>query len=124
MGPSALVRRGRRAAEKLMVDTCTVTRLTGGWVEGPDGVEVREEQAVYEGRCKVSSFDPQTNESVSVGSPTNESRYTVHFPAGTQVLDGDKVLVEGREKPLYLRGSHDITWQTAVRMQAEEVSNA
>jgi hypothetical protein len=116
------IRRGQRAAETLMTDTCTVSRLSPGTDE--DGYDTTVETLVYSGRCKVRSYDPQTNEQVSVGSPTNTQRYIVHFPVGTVVQDGDVVRVAGRVRPLYLRGSSDLTWQTAVRMQAEEVSNA
>ena len=116
------IRRGQLAAETLMTDTCTVSRVST--VRDPDGVDVEVEQVVYAGRCKVRSFAPQTNEQVSVGAPANTQRYLVHFPVGAAVGDGDIVRVAGRERPLFLRGSSDVTWQTAVRMQAEEVANA
>lgn len=116
------IRRGQLAAETLMTDTCTVSRLSPGTDE--DGYDTTVETLVYSGRCKVRSYDPQTNEQVSVGSPTHTQRYIVHFPVGTVVQDGDVVRVAGRVRPLFLRGSSDLTWQTAVRMQAEEVANS
>ena len=112
----------QRQAESMMTDSCTVSRLSAGVDE--DGYDTTVETFVYSGRCKVRSFDPQTNESVSVGVPTHTQRYIVHFPVGTEVQDGDVVRVAGRVRPLFLRGSSDLTWQTAVRMQAEEVSNS
>ena len=105
-----------------MTATCTVSRLSPGVDE--DGYDTTVETLVYSGRCKVRSYDPQTNETVSVGSPANTQRYIVHFPVGTEVQDGDVVRVAGRVHPLFLRGSSDLTWQTAVRMQAEEVANS
>lgn len=116
------IRRGQLAAETLMTDACTVSRLSPGTDE--DGYDTTVETLVYSGRCKVRSYDPQTNEQVSVGSPTHTQRYIVHFPVGTEVQDGDVVRVAARVRPLFLRGSSDLTWQTAVRMQAEEVSNS
>ena len=91
---------------------------------GEDGYDITVETPVYSGHCRVRAYDPQTNEQVSVGSPTNSQRYIVSFPVGTDVRDGDIVRIEDRRLPLYLRGSHDVTFQSAVRMQAEEVSNA
>lgn len=116
------IRRGQLAAETLMTDMCTVSRLSPGTDE--DGYDTTVETLVYSGRCKVRTYDPQANEQVSAGSPTNTQRYIVHFPVGTVVLDGDVVRVAGRLRPLFLRGSSDLTWQTAVRMQAEEVANS
>ena len=117
-----VLKRLQRQAESMMTATCTVSRIST--VKDADGYDVEVETLVYSGRCKVRSYDPQTNEQVSVGSPTNTQRYIVHFPVGTHVQDGDVVRVAGRVRPLFLRGSSDLTWQTAVRMQAEEVSNA
>ena len=117
-----VLKRLQRQAESMMTATCTVSRLSPGTDE--DGFDTTVEALVYSGRCKVRSFDPQTNESVSAGSPTNTQRYIVHFPVGTQVRDGDVVRVAGRARPLFLRGSSDLTYQTAVRMQAEEVANS
>lgn len=117
-----VLKRLQRQAESMMTDTCTVSRLSPSTDE--DGYDVEVETVVYAGRCKVRSYDPQTNESVSAGSPTNTQRYIAHFPVGTQVRDGDIVRVAGRARPLFLRGSSDLTWQTAVRMQAEEVANS
>jgi hypothetical protein len=117
-----VLKRLQLAAESMMTDTCTVSRVSAGTDE--DGYDTTVETLVYSGRCKVRSYDPQTNEQVSVGSPTNTQRYIVHFPVGTEVQDGDVVRVAGRARPLFLRGSSDLTWQTAVRMQAEEVANS
>lgn len=117
-----VLKRLQRQAESMMTATCTVSRVST--VKDADGYDVEVETVVYAGRCKVRSYDPQTNEQVSVGSPTHTQRYVVHFPVGTVVQDGDVVRVAGRVRPLFLRGSSDLTWQTAVRMQAEEVSNS
>ncbi|MDN6566958.1 MAG: DUF6093 family protein [Actinomyces sp.] len=117
-----VLKRLQRQAESMMTDTCTVSRLSAGVDE--DGYDTTVETLVYSGRCKVRTYDPQTNEQVSAGSPTNTQRYIAHFPVGTQVRDGDIVRVAGRARPLYLRGSSDLTWQTSVRMQAEEVANS
>ena len=117
-----VLKRLQRQAESMMTDTCTVSRLSPCTDE--DGYDTTAETLVYSGRCKVRTYDPQANEQVSAGSPTNTQRYIVHFPVGTEVQDGDVVRVAGRVRPLFLRGSSDLTWQTAVRMQAEEVANS
>ena len=117
-----VLKRLQRQAESMMIATCTVSRIST--VKDADGYDVEVETLVYSGRCKVKTYAPEEDESVSAGSPTNSSRYVVSFPAGTDVRDGDIVRVDGRRLPLYLRGSHDVTYQTAVRIQATEVSNA
>ena len=117
-----VLKRLQRQAESMMTDTCTVSRLSAGVDEG--GYDTTVETLVYSGRCKVRSYDPQTNESVSAGSPTNTQRYIVHFPVGTVVLDGDVVRVAGRVRPLFLRGSSDLTWQTTTKLEAWDEVNS
>ena len=117
-----VLKRLQRQAESMMTATCTVSRVSSGRDE--DGFDTTVETLVYTGRCKVEPADTQANAGVSAGSPTDSMTYVVSFPVGTDVRDGDIVRVDGRRLPLYLRGSHDVTYQTAVRMQAEEVSNA
>lgn len=48
---AALLARGRRAAEALMVDACTIRRRTGETV-GPGGVVTPTYTTVYSGRCR------------------------------------------------------------------------
>lgn len=117
------LRRLQKDAVQLMRDTCVVSRIDG-WTEDADGVQVPREVPVYEGVCKVQSWNPESRDAVSVGTPKAVQRYIVHFPAGTEVEDGDIVRVVDRSRPLFLRGSHDLTIQTAVRMQADEEANA
>jgi hypothetical protein len=44
---------GRAAAERLMVDTCTITRVTGGSSDPETGVRTETTTAVYTGKCRV-----------------------------------------------------------------------
>ena len=53
MTVSMAVRSGRRAAEKLMVDNCRITR-TGEPTIGPDGREHISETTVYEDKVTVT----------------------------------------------------------------------
>ncbi len=47
-----LVLRARAAAERLMVDACTVVRVTGE-TEGPGGVLTAATTPIYSGKCRV-----------------------------------------------------------------------
>jgi hypothetical protein len=44
---------GRAAAERLMVDTCTVTRVTGGSGDPETGIYTPTRATVYTGKCRV-----------------------------------------------------------------------
>lgn len=51
--PTAALMRGRALAEQLMVDTCTVTRITGESTNEDTGVVTPTTSTVYTGRCRV-----------------------------------------------------------------------
>lgn len=129
LGIEGVLASGQDVAESRMRSVCTVERLSHGVDE--DGYDIEIPTVVYGpdiapgfGKCRVRTYAPQVDESVSVGSPVNRGRYVVSFPVGTDVRDGDIVRVEGRRLPLYLRGDHDMTDQTAVRMQAATDANS
>jgi hypothetical protein len=45
--------RGRSFAEPGMVDTCTITRVTGGTTDPETGVRTETTTTVYTGKCRV-----------------------------------------------------------------------
>lgn len=53
VNPAPALLRGRAAAESLMVDTCTVTRLAGEVTNEDTGVVTPTTSTVYTGRCRV-----------------------------------------------------------------------
>lgn len=67
------LRRGRRDAERLMVDTCVIRRPTGTIRVDPDtGVASPEYTLVYEGKCKLQTAGGIASQVVSAsGDATN-----------------------------------------------------
>lgn len=119
MTVSMAVRSGRRAAEKLMVDNCRITR-TGEPTIGPDGREHISETTVYEGKCKVQTYEPYEQTPNTAGHTAVVQRYSVHAPYGAGPFEvGDKVTVTGRE--FRVAGLHEKTYQTAIRLLVDEV---
>jgi hypothetical protein len=47
---------GRAAAERLMVDTCTITRVTGGSSDPETGVRTQTTTVVYTGKCRFKMY--------------------------------------------------------------------
>ncbi|PSK96696.1 hypothetical protein CLV30_12578 [Haloactinopolyspora alba] len=52
-----VLRRGRRRAEALMIDTCRVRRVTGT-VTNPDGTTSTTYNEIYAGACRIQTSDP------------------------------------------------------------------
>jgi len=52
MSAASVLARGRAAAERLMVDTCTIRRATGE-TTGPGGVVTPTYTVIYSGKCEV-----------------------------------------------------------------------
>jgi hypothetical protein len=52
MSATGVTLAGRRAAEALMVDTCTITRVTGGTSDPETGVHTQTTTVVYSGKCR------------------------------------------------------------------------
>lgn len=54
LNPGPVLLRGRRAAEDLMVDACTITRTASVSTNSETGAVTRTTTTVYTGKCKVS----------------------------------------------------------------------
>lgn len=96
MSVGSVTRRGRRAAEALMADSCRITRTTGPL--GPLDPETGEKApaptaTVYEGKCRVQTYEAQESRPESGDHVYAVQRYSVHIPAGTTVRVGDVVTV-------------------------------
>lgn len=72
------VLRGRASAERLMVDTCTVSRP--GAVMDPVTGEA-EATEVYAGRCKIQTYEGYEQNPEAGGHQFTVQRYRVDFPA-------------------------------------------
>ncbi|MFC6017796.1 DUF6093 family protein [Plantactinospora solaniradicis] len=60
MSAASVLARGRRAAERLMVDTCTIRRRTGE-TTGPGGVVEATYDVLYTGPCRVQQQAPSAS---------------------------------------------------------------
>lgn len=126
----------QREAVSLMVDACSITRLDpdAEWTEDPDtGLDVPPEPVdVYEGACKVQTWEPY-EQSPEVGGQTYvRQRYFVHVPVSAGPFEvGDVVsITSSRNLPSTLNrkfriaGLHEKTWQTAQRLVVDEGEEA
>jgi hypothetical protein len=121
---------GRRAAEALMVDACTIRRQSGEATDPDTGQITRTYTVVYSGRCRI-----QQRALESQGSDVGEARvyqvpYELQLPMSvtgpavedvvtcdTSALDAD---LPGRQ--WWIRGLAGGTHKTARRIQIEEVT--
>ena len=72
----------RRAAESLMLDTCTVCPVTG--VDESTGAPTLG-TPVYTGKCKVQTTQAQEANPEAGGATYTVQRYAVHVPVGAFV---------------------------------------
>lgn len=96
MSAQSVTLRGRVAAERHMVDACTVTRATGN-VEGPGGVVTPTTATIYTGKCRLMV---RTRERLGgswnvVGeAAVIVSRLELQLPvSAAEVLEGDRVVI-------------------------------
>jgi hypothetical protein len=80
---ASLLMRGRRRAESLMPDTCTIQRVTGTSTDPVTGVDTPTYSDEYAGRCKVQTFEPFERTPESGGHTYTEQRYSVHIPVAS-----------------------------------------
>jgi len=76
--------RGRRIAESLMLDTCTVTS-TSRTIDQTTGAEIVTSTQAYTGRCKIQSGATQESTPEAGGATFTVQRSEVHFPVGAFV---------------------------------------
>jgi hypothetical protein len=58
MSRETVLARGRVAAERGMLDTCTIERVTGQTTNPTNGVVVEQKTQIYAGKCWVQSWSP------------------------------------------------------------------
>lgn len=134
LGPLA---RGRAAAAALMLDTCEITRPTGG--PGPIDPETGERtpaptETVYPlpgtvGRCKLQTYEPHESTRESADHVYTEQRYHLHLPMGSpQVRVGDTATITASKANPHLvgrsyriAGEHEKSLSTAHRLPVDEV---
>lgn len=73
---------GRVAAERGMLDQCTVRRVIGEATDA-DGNVTPTTALVYSGRCKVQAWIAQESNPEAGGATGTVQRYSVHVPVGS-----------------------------------------
>lgn len=128
----AALARGRRQAERLMIDQCIIRRRTGEVVTDPETGEVTPVlTTIYEGKCKVQSKD-----SATASPEAGEHAYTVvsrqvHIPVNAaEVKDNDVAEITASAvnaftvgKQYVVRGFTPDTYDTAARLPVKEVTS-
>ncbi|MFW6092226.1 MAG: DUF6093 family protein [Actinomycetota bacterium] len=132
MSVSALVARGRRRAEALMADECTIRPVTGQDTD-PDSGEVTFTYGdpVYSGKCKIQNQRLRYPETPAGGQHEWTTAVTeIHLPVTSDAGDveaghvveidsSDNSSNEGRR--LRVESTDVKTHQTAIRLVCEEV---
>lgn len=131
MSALTAARAGRAAAERLMVDACTVQHRTGEST-GPGGViTTTYGDAFYTGKCQVQ-LRTETGQDRDVGEAYRiVSRRVVKLPMSvTGVVEGDRIIITAAALDAALVGKvytvRDIeakTFQTARRVTVLEVTS-
>lgn len=126
MSVQAALEAGRRAAEALMLDHCTITRGGGTTFDDDTGTYTPDAGTVlYDGVCKLQTREVQALRVNIAGAEGTVVDWTVHVPiAGTEdVRPGDTVtLTSGtfdgalRTRTFTVDGPHMGTAKTARRL--------
>lgn len=120
---------GRREAESLMLDACTITRPGEPVTDPNTGNVTNTATTVYTGKCKVQSKDSATsNPEAGEATFTVVSRQ-VHIPANAaDVQDGDVVTITASRlnvftvgKQYRVAGFTPDSFDTAARMPVKEM---
>ena len=133
MGLEATLRRGRRAAEKLMSSSVEVRRFTGETVIDENTlIETPVYDVVYSGRAKVASYEAFEQTPESAGGVVTVVRLRVDFPVGSFIAkpgdachvlsDLSDPLLAGRVYRLTVSAPYK-SHATAYRVAAEEVTD-
>lgn len=123
--------RGRRVAESLMLDACTIKPVTGQTTNLSTGaVTPTYGAAVYTGKCKIQNqraapSTPDAGEHVWTITPT-----FIHLPVAANAVDtGQVVEITASVDPLNVGRRFRVktgdrkTLQTAIRIIVDEVVN-
>lgn len=105
MSARGTLARGRRLAEALMLDTCTVQRPGEASPDGSGGT-TRPMTTLYEGKCRVQHITGRTlMDPEAAGREYVELTMSVHLPVGSvDVAPSDVVTVTTSETDPHLTG--------------------
>lgn len=116
MGLMDSLKAGQRVAEQAMRDTCVITRQVKTLVGDREQFLA---STVYEGKCKLQTFEPYEQTPEAVAHSATVQRYSLHIPVSASVVVGDLATVGTRR--FRVAGLHHKTFQTAQRLLVDEV---
>lgn len=132
MSRESVLARGRAAAERGMVDACSITRVTGR-TTADDGTVTPTTEAVYTGRCRIQQSAATTApEPDRVGQAlVFQLPFQLQLPmTGTDdIRNGDQVVVTDSvdgdlvDRRFWVKGVAHKTHATARRLGLEEVTS-
>lgn len=93
MSVAALLTRGRLAAQRVMVDACTVTRTTVGALNESTGVYAETTATVYTGRCRVKPAATATIDAAGIAVDTARPTLDLPWSETGLVQPGDRVTI-------------------------------
>lgn len=130
--PAPALARGRALAEQLMVDACTITRVTGESTDDDTGAVTPTTATVYTGRCRVqqSQLGADSTPSDPGEAYVRLVAYEVQVPMsvdGVRVSDRIAITASVHDEDLVGRvfvvlGPSHKTHATARRLQCQEVA--
>lgn len=124
MSVEGLITRARVAHQRLMVDTCTITRLTAGSMNTTTGAYSPSTSTIYSGKCRLRGDNAAgvgVRESEAGGAEQTTVRYALLLPYGSDssVLVGDQAAIGSRTFTVV--GRNTATSTTAASLLVEEV---
>ncbi|WP_423058703.1 DUF6093 family protein [Brevibacterium linens] len=108
---------GRARAEQMMKDQCIIRRVIGETTDRETGKVVPVYDAVYNGRCKLQSYEGYEQEKNTAGTALTVQRMSVHLPVGAYRINvGDFVEITGsRMDPLLVGRKFRITQEAPFK---------
>lgn len=106
---AAALPRLRAQAESMMRDTCRITRGTTVDTDPDTGAVTESPNVVYEGRCKVQTWEGYESTQEAGTASLTSQRYQVHIPVAKTADDykpkrGDDVEILAAELDPHLAG--------------------
>ena len=133
MSAASTMLRGRRAAEGLMVDTCTVTRLNPGSTTDGVGNVIKTFTTIYTGKCKIQRTQrPANARPTSVGEAEEFlTRLELHVPTSVTAIASDDIVTVTASaydaalvgRVFHVRALAHKSFATAHRFGIEEVTS-
>lgn len=114
---------GQEMAEAQMIDTCVITRKVT--VTDPlDHTTTTVDMPIYEGKCKVQTYEPDAIATTSGGRPVSLQEDRLHLPVAAGPFEiGDMAVVEGYPQPYRIDGLIRKTFMTAQRLKVTAQAN-